>query len=319
MPTPCCGRVFAKNWEILQGNPYSVLLHRAGVVSSHALWYSMVNRNKGGGAMGRTYCGKNCQECGDRADTGCPGCLEQASRECKLAQCCREKGHESCQSCTFHTQCSVYWGKDTAPKFRLAQKKSVLEYQQEMKRKGTYMAKWLWMLFWIFIPSAIGGVIAYLFPAWQMFGLLLAVACTLVYGVLLLKLADEEEKYRTAGVLNLAVALFNVGAIFAQRGGGGVLMSGMVAVLAMPGYYYEFNAHADVLEGADNELSEKWRKLWKWKLNATIAMVLGLILTLILIGVLLVLVAAIAMVVISVTHLVYLYRTAKTFQGFSSS
>lgn len=269
--------------------------------------------------MAETYCGKSCQECGYRAETGCRGCLEQASRECKLAHCCREKGHESCQSCTFHTQCGVYRGKDTAPQFRLAQKKSVLEYQQEMKRKGTYMAKWLWMLFWIFIPNAIAGVIELLIPDWQMFGQLLAVTCTVGYGVLLLKLAGEEEKYRIAGVLNLALALFNVGVTFVLRGGGGVMMSGMVAVLAMPGYYYEFNAHADVLEGADNELSEKWRKLWKWMRDATITMVIGLILTLILIGVLLVLAGAIAILVISILKLVYLYRTAQTFQDVAAS
>lgn len=269
--------------------------------------------------MSHTYCGKSCQECGYRADTGCRGCLEQASRECKLALCCRQKGHESCQSCTFHAQCGVYRGKDTAPQFRLAQKKAVLEYQQEMKRKGTYMAKWLWILFWIFIPNTIAGVIEQWIPAWQMFGQFLAVACTVAYGVLLLKLACEEEKYRTAGVLNLVLALFNVGAIFVQHEGFALLMSGVVAVVAMLGCYYEFNAHADVLEGTDNELSEKWRKLWKWMLGATVALVIGVIFTVILIGLLVVLAAAIAMVVISVIHLVYLYRTAQTFQDLAAS
>lgn len=269
--------------------------------------------------MSGTYCGKSCQTCGYRADTGCRGCLEEASRECKLALCCRQKGHETCQSCTYNTQCGMYRGKDTAPQFRLAQKKAELEYHQEMKRKGSYMAPKLWIMFWIFIPNAIASVIQEWIPGWQTFGQLLAVACTVVYGILLLKLVCHEEKYRPAGVLNLVLAALNVGVIFVNHEALALLMSVVVAVVAMLGCYYEFNAHADVLEGADNLLSEQWRKLWKWMLGATIALVVGVVFTIMLIGVLVVLAAAIAMVVISVMHLVYLYRTARTFQDLAAS
>jgi len=45
--------------------------------------------------MSETYCGKSCQTCGYRAETSCRGCLEEASRECKLALCCRQKGHKT--------------------------------------------------------------------------------------------------------------------------------------------------------------------------------------------------------------------------------
>ena len=89
--------------------------------------------------MSETYCGKSCQTCGYRAETSCRGCLEEASRECKLALCCRQKGHKTCDSCTYNTQCGMYRGRDTAPQFRLAQKQAVLEYQQSLREKGTVM------------------------------------------------------------------------------------------------------------------------------------------------------------------------------------
>lgn len=69
--------------------------------------------------------------------------------------------------------------------------------------------------------------------------------------------------------------------------------------------------------GWTNLLSEQWRKLWKWMLGATIAMVVGAVLVIIVIGVLVALAAAIAILVISILKLVYLYRTAQTFQFLS--
>ena len=49
------------------------------------------------------YCGTDCQACGFRTKTNCPGCHAAASKmfwgECALAKCCMAKGLEHCGKC----------------------------------------------------------------------------------------------------------------------------------------------------------------------------------------------------------------------------
>lgn len=271
--------------------------------------------------MNETYCGKSCQTCAYQANIGCRGCREEASRECKLAHCCREKGHETCQSCTYNNQCGMYRGKDTAPQYRLAKKKAELEHQEFMKQRGTFMAKWVWVLFWLFIPADIATVMTEWIPALETLGYLLNFACTAMYGVILLKISSEEKGYRTAGVLTLVAAVLSLATIAANQLHVFLILMASVtnAVISVFGCYYEFNAHADVLEGVDDELSEQWRKLWMWMLGTTIAMVIGALFALVYIGWLVILVAAIAMLVIGILKLVYLYRMAQAFQDIAAS
>lgn len=294
-------------------------MHRAGLVCSLSSWYNMVNLNKGGRTMSETYCGKSCQTCGYRAETSCRGCLEEASRECKLALCCRQKGHKTCESCTYNSQCGMYRGRDTAPQFRLAQRKAVLEYQQSLREKGAVMAKWLWVLFWLFVPSTIASVLGDWVPSLRTVTTVVSMACLLIYGAVLLKLASQEQNYRTAGILTLVSAAGCVLALLIENQIAASFLVIILCVLDLLSSYYEFTAHADVLEGVDNLLSEQWRKLWKWMIGATIAMVLGVIFLIIVIGALVVLAATIALLVIGILKLVYLYRTAQTFQFLSAS
>lgn len=268
-----------------------------------------------------TYCGKSCQICSYRAETGCRGCREEASRECKLAHCCREKGHESCASCTYNTQCGMYRGKDTAPQFRLAKKKAELEEQQALREKGTFMAKWLWVLFWLFIPTEIASVMIELIPALDTAGYILSFVCAIVYGVVLLKLATQEKGYRKAGILTLIGAVLGNCMFFANETHVFlvVFLTVVVALLSIFSSYYEYHAHADVLEGLDNELSEKWRKLWSKILVSYIAMLVGALFVLVYIGWLIMLVASIAILVLDILKLVYLYRTAQAFQDVAAS
>lgn len=269
--------------------------------------------------MSETYCGKSCQTCGYRAETSCRGCLEEASRECKLALCCRQKGHKTCDSCTYNTQCGMYRGRDTAPQFRLAQKQAVLEYQQSLREKGTVMAKWLRVLFWLFVPSTIANILSEWVPPLYTFGVVASVLCSIIYGVVLLQLASQEQSYRTAGILTLIVAVMNIPILLIENAVAAGAIAIIFAIVDLIGCYYEFNAHANALEGVDNLLSEQWRKLWKWMIGATIAVVVGAILIIIAIGVLVILAAAIAILVISVFKLVYLYRSAQVFQAVSAS
>lgn len=264
-----------------------------------------------------TYCGKSCQTCGYRAETSCRGCLEEASRECKLALCCRQKGHKTCASCTYNNHCGMYLGRDTAPEFRLKQKQAMQEYQKSLREKGTVMTKWLWVLFWLFVPSTIASMLSDWIAPLHTFGIIVSVLCSMIYGVVLLRLASQEQGYRTAGILVLIVAVMNIPLLLFEETMVAGAIAIILAILDLIEHYYEFNAHANALEGVDNLLSEQWRNLWKWMIGATMALVLGVIFIIIVIGALVMLAAGIAILVIRILKLVYLYRTAQVFQAVS--
>ena len=92
------------------------------------------------------------------------------------------------------------------------------------------------------------------------------------------------------------------------------------AIVALVGAYMEFHGYAETLAGLDEDLRERWLKLWKWTVGA-MAVMLGSILIILIVpilGLLLTLAGAIATIITSVMKLVYLYQTAQTFREISA-
>lgn len=268
--------------------------------------------------MNETYCGKSCEICGYRAETGCRGCLEQASQECELARGCREKGYTTCPGCTDNTQCGIYQSKGISAQSWVGEKKEDPERQAVLKQRGSFLSKWIWVLFWLFVPQVAAWMIQWMLEM-KVDGNVLNMVCTAAYGVILLQISSQEREYSTAGVLTLAAAGLSLATIVINQPYTSLVISVASAVIAMMGYYYEFNAHADVLEGVDNKLSQQWRKLWSRMLGAGITFAIGVLLTVIIIGLLLIMAGGIAILVISILKLVYLFRTAQTFQDVAAS
>ena len=77
---------------------------------------------------------------------------------------------------------------------------------------------------------------------------------------------------------------------------------------------------AEALDGVDDELAEKWRKLWKWNIGLLGALFCCLFLVLVsgLLGALVLIAVSIAIVVVAVLKLVYLYRTAQVFRRYAA-
>ena len=67
--------------------------------------------------MTKTYCGKDCEQCAFGRANGCPGCQNGpgGSGECELAQCCRSKGHQSCDTCNFMQSCTTLHNREQLP------------------------------------------------------------------------------------------------------------------------------------------------------------------------------------------------------------
>lgn len=56
-------------------------------------------------------CGRMCDACTWKEQLDCPGCQDGPGRRfsggCPIADCCREKGHTACVTCTFSTGCAL--------------------------------------------------------------------------------------------------------------------------------------------------------------------------------------------------------------------
>ena len=110
--------------------------------------------------MTKTYCGKDCEQCAFGRANGCPGCQNGpgGSGECELAQCCRSKGHQSCDTCNFMQSCTTLHNREQLPIWRQRRRERREEEQQRIDRNAQLLGKWLWVLFWLIIPSAIGSL-----------------------------------------------------------------------------------------------------------------------------------------------------------------
>jgi hypothetical protein len=188
-------------------------------------------------------------------------------------------------------------------------------------------------MFWLVVPSTIASAMSSnflveAFPALMLPGAILSIVCNLVHIIALLNLAKEEERYRTAGICGIIGVILSVLMLYTPHSGAESLSDAIAnlgftllfALAAIPvgliGQYNEFTAHSVILTGLNNTLANKWAKLWKWYIGCMGAILASILVALIIpfIGALGVIAAAIALVVVSILQLIYLYQTAKTFR-----
>lgn len=188
------------------------------------------------------------------------------------------------------------------------------------------LAKWLWLLFWLVIPSVFSNIltmdtVAGAFPTAGVVGNVLAFLISLAYGVLLWQLREAAGRYRTAALCYLAGGIISGVLLLPAIPEGNWLwwlLSLPVMVLELCAAYQEFYAHAEVLEELDPELAGKWRLLWKWWIGLLLGLFGCIFLALIsaILGLLAILADAIGLLVVGIVKLVYLYRTAKRFREY---
>lgn len=275
--------------------------------------------------MAETYCGKSCMECTQKETLQCPGCRVGPGRElggdCELARCVREKGHETCDTCMNKGRCGTFQGKENMAFYRRRKQEAKEAEQRKLAARVPVLGKWLSYLFWLVVPSVVSSLltiemVAEAFPWLSVFGSLLGTACSLAYGLILVRLGSEEEGYRTAGICVLIAGAVNYLASFLS-GNWTLLMTLPAAVLALYGEYREYMAHSSVLAGVDNELSGKWEKLWVWHIGSFAAILMGAVLAFIPVLALIVMLGGLlAMCAVSFLKLKYLHQTAKLFREY---
>ena len=264
----------------------------------------------------------------------CPGCKEGPGKawncECELAKCCRDKGHQNCTTCSYSTSCGKLRGRNNEPEQRLRKREDEIEKKKMIEGKAVFLGKWLWILFWLIIPSTVAGImtnenLVAVLPGLNLPGQILQVAALLLYGGVLIKIACEDERYKTAGVCCLISAGVSVLVTILSYGketpGWTLLFTIPAMIVSLVGEYNEYSAHAEVAGDVSPELFDKWTNPWKWFIGMTLGLLGSIVLMLIIpiLGLIVALVTAIGTVVVSILKLVYLYRTAKTFREYSGS
>lgn len=282
--------------------------------------------------MTETFCGKSCEGCQYREELNCPGCAagpgKRHSGDCSLARCCIDKGHVTCQTCQLSGHCGVLRGRDRAPEDRIKRLEKERKWQETLEMRAPILGKWLWILFWLVIPTNIASlmtsdVICDMLPGLYMPGTILQALAQLAAGVILLRLSKMDRAYGTAGKCFLigsgVVAILNL-ILGGQREKWTLLITVPAAILVVVGKYYEFHAHSNILQGVDSVLAQKWHVLWKWYIGLYAALFGSLLLTVIspLLVLLVMLAVLVGMTVVWVVEMVYLYRTAKEFREYVS-
>lgn len=149
----------------------------------------------------------------------------------------------------------------------------------------------------------------------------LILSAVVVY--ILYQMAPVNDRYRKATIFTGIGVGINIIAKFASVG----ILSFVGSICTLIGFYQEYSAHSDMLDGIDAKLAKKWHSLFNWQLiggiilgvlGAPIVVLLGvslLIDTNILTTVVLVLVTCFD-TVIRIIYLRYLKRTREMYEAF---
>ena len=282
--------------------------------------------------MAETYCGKTCDNCSFAEQCSCPGCkadhYSPIAAQCAIAACCRSRGHQTCATCSFRENCPNLNKRDANPE-------QIMQRQAELQRKAqaeaeararekaqlekyaAILGKWVWMLFWLAMSAQVIGLFGNIKSLSGIVSVInagIAVAMGLIY---LKKLSETHDGFRLASIGAFSTALTSLLALFVADGTGlDTILTMVLLVPSLVGMYYEYTAYAEVLEGVDNELCEKWRKLWKITVGCMGVTFGSLVLVLLAPGLaaMAILVGAIGLLVASVLEWIYLYKTANVFR-----
>ena len=268
--------------------------------------------------MDKTYCGKSCELCAQREQLDCPGCRSQ-TQHCEIARCCLGKGHQTCETCEFRRNCRKLLRKEKVPAHRLMERARAAQKEEELARRAPIMAKWLWLLLWINVPSLIFSLLGEIESlVWlDAAGNFL---CSLLCCWMLLQMKSVHVGYGDAALYTAIGVVAKLIAGFIPNSGLSLLLLTPAAAVSLRGAYIEYQTHGDVVGEVDAALGEQWRKLWKWQIIAVGSMLGGVVVMLLspLLGALVVFAAALAAAAVIIMTMINLYKSAQVFRKIAN-
>ena len=111
-----------------------------------------------------TICGKSCEACAWKEPLNCSGCREDMGRPfsgpCDIAACCREKGHQRCETCAYLSGCPRRARRDDIPWQELQRREDEAASQRLLAETAPLMAKWVPLIFWLAVPLVLASLLA---------------------------------------------------------------------------------------------------------------------------------------------------------------
>lgn len=267
--------------------------------------------------MDRNYCGKECAACDYREE--CTGCAYVSMYgNCDIAQCCRQRGHATCDTCVAKERCAELKSAPHKPQQRREAERRAMFKAQENEANAAVMAPALKKIFWLLIAGIAMGLLANI-PALATVGGILQGVCSIAIGLLFMTLHTIDKRFRTAGICAVIVAAVNILLDVLGISDAAWALAITIPLLAVQlwGTYIEMTTLSDVVTPADAELGNKWRKLWKYTLIALCGTFGGIFFILIApaLGALVAIIASIWMIVTSIMRIVYIHGTYKLYDG----
>ncbi len=270
--------------------------------------------------MAESYCLKSCSACGQ-----CSGCRagEYAAR-CDIVKCCREKNHESCDSCTRGNLCSVRSGRDQMPRKLHDQDRREAELRAQYRAHAAVLAKWTKLIFWSMIAMnavSLLGLLKEAVPAFTWIELAADTVLVLVVVYGYLQMRNACEGFGTVGVLTLIshVVATVVAVWMAEESALRTIILLASAVFGFFAMKTMTESFRDTLSGISREMSEKWERQWGlYKISLYI--LLGAVVSCVILSVwgLVVLIAGLGVFLfVDIREYVYLYQTARVCRTFS--
>lgn len=270
--------------------------------------------------MAESYCLKSCAECG--LCTGCRGGAYAA--RCEISKCCKEKNHESCESCTRTASCPTRWGRDQMPRKLELQDRRAAERLERNRAHAAVIARWTNLIFWCMIAMNAVSLLGFFedrVPVLRWIGLGLSAVQILFVSYCYLQMKEVDANFGTVAVLRvIAQGISTLVSVFMTRESAlQTLILVVTAVVALIEVKFQTETFRDVLSGISTELSEKWERQWGLYKIALYILLGGLVSCLILsVWGLAVVIAGIGVLIfVFIREYVYLYQTAKGCAFFS--
>ncbi len=277
--------------------------------------------------MNSTYCGKNCEACEYREKLQCKGCKKGPGRElygdCEVASCCREHSYNQCVECVNRTGCEKYNSASRKAYFRSIQIGSEEEQNEAKVERSESLGTKVRIIFFLSILQTIFSIMQ-LFENKSIIyltGSIGLIVIVIIYAIVLLLMAQDCNRFKTAGICNLIVALGSIVVGLFIGGVPGVLLSLVLYILSCVALYQEIYGYSDSLSGISDTLSMKWSEIWKYLLICYIVMEVSPFLVALfpLLGILATIAGAIGLIIVEVMRLISLNDTANTFDTYAES
>lgn len=278
--------------------------------------------------MAESYCLKSCDACGRE---GCAGCRNGAYADrCEIVKCCREKNHDSCESCTRVSYCPTRANRDLMPRRVMDLERRAAELAVRKRADAEVLAKWTKFVFWCLIATNVTSLLGFLGDLSSAVGwidligsgvLVLAVS----YGMYQMKRVDP--RFQTVAIWqaasHIAYSLHSVLAL--EENGFATLLTLVFGAVGIYVTKTKTETFRDSLCGISGELAVKWENQWKLYKISLYLLLGGLAATLVLtllgplsvLGLLAMLGGVGVLLFVDIREYVYLWQTTAACEAFS--